>query len=889
MKITGFKLGPSNPFRRVKETEKSAAHQGQGLGPATSVKTKLIIAFAAVTGITVLASINSWFSLNSIEKGLTDITGVSVPTMVLSRELSEQSTRLTADAAALDAAQDHVDRQSANKAIHSRLEEILSGIVELEARNAEQQLAEQLRETVETLDANVSKQNELIESRIDTRRQRSKAVEEKNQALKALSEALAPIIRRADTALRARSTEIADGIEITASQITAGATETLVKELQFQNNVNLSLMSLLAGSATNNLARLEQLETEALFANLALQGQLLQLQSDEGAVELYEALKRIINLSGEENNLFARRKEIIDRAAAGQNVTAEEAKLQSIADELLQLLQTLKGILGERGRAERAKLISGGSVLRNEVETNLTVLFDEGIARLQRLLKISATADIFSSILNEGMAAENMAQLDAVRMRSTTVAGQLTALVAELPEGEDKDQLAGLMSHFLAFGINESNLFDVRLNELTATSGSTALLAMNRELTGEIADSVEDLVSRAQASTDSATVAAEQTLDRDRTWVLLVALSSVVVSTLIVWLYVGRNIVARLTRLAGTMRIVAEGDLSVEIPQSGNDEIGEMARTVEIFREHGLEVQRLRDQQEAASARAEQEKQRAMKNVADSFEETVKSVVDEVTGATVRMRSASQTMVEMADGTSSQTSAVAAAATQTSGNVQSVASAAEQLSASIVDITNRVGQSNAIAQSAVAKASQTNQEVESLSLAAQKVGEVVQLISDIAEQTNLLALNATIEAARAGEAGKGFAVVAGEVKSLASQTAKATEEIASQIGGIQSATINAVSSIKDISSTISEISAIAASISEAVEQQGAATQEISRGAQHAAGGTEEVSETISSVTQVAQNSGQSAREMLDATQDLSDRSETLAVEVSKFIERIRVA
>ncbi len=889
-----MKTGNSNPQQPARSgtapqvIEKAT---GRGFAPrlATSVKTKLILAFAAVTGITVLASINSWFSLNSIERGLADITGSSVPTMILSRELSEQSTRLTADAAALNAAQDHVDRQTAHQAIGDRLQNILAGIEALEARNAEQELADLLRKTVTALEGNVSKQNELIESRIDAHRERTTAVEQKEQALKALTDLLAPMIARADSDLRARSTEIADGIEVTASQITAGATETLIKELQFQNSINLSLMSLLAATASNDPTSLEQLETESLFANLAFQGQMLQLQSQEGAGALIEALQRIIDLSDEQKGVFARRKAVINQRAQGQDTAAEETALQEIAAELLLLLQNLKAIMGERARAERAKLISGGSLLRKEVDGNLTVLFDEGIAQLQRLLQISATADVFSSTLNEAVAAQDMAQLDLMRSRSREIADKLTGLVDGLPEGENKTALTGTTAELVMFGTSDSNLLDIRLNELTASSGSSALLALNRELTEEIAQEVGALVTRAQSATDRSTLAAEDILARDRTWVLLVALSSIVVSSLIVWLYVGRNIAARLTGLAATMRKVAEGDLSVEIPRSGGDEIGEMARAVEVFRQNGLEVQRLREEQEAADARAEEEKRQALQNVAESFETTVKSVVDEVTEATQRMRSTSQTMVEVADGTSDQAGAVAAAAAQTSGNVQSVASAAEELSASIADITSRVGQSNGIAQSAVEKAAQTNREVESLSLAARKVGEVVQLISDIAEQTNLLALNATIEAARAGEAGKGFAVVAGEVKSLASQTAKATEEISSQISDIQNATGAAVTAIRDISATIAEISSIAASISEAVEQQGTATQEISRGAQHAAGGTEEVSETIGKVTEAARDSGGSAREMLGATQELSEHSENLAQEVSRFIERIRAA
>jgi len=883
---TGFRT--PELLQRKKKPETAAGALSRPALTA-SVRSRLILAFVAVSGITVFASINSWISLNSIERDLTGITDVSVPTMILSRELSQQSTKLIADAAALDAAEDHDDRQTANKAINGRLQEILTGIEALESRNTEQKLADNLRQTVKSMSDIVSRQNELIQSRIDAHHQRAKAAAEKDIALRTLFTTLMPMIEQADAQLREKSISIADGIEMTASQITAGATELLVNELQFQNNVNRSLLSLLASTSSNDPALIEELETEALFANLGFQGHMLHLQSEDGSAGLHDALKRIIDLSDDRNGVFARRKQLIKNASSGQDVSGETAKLKTIATELLQLHQELKATMGERGRAERAKLISGGSVLRKEVEGNLTVLFDDGVTQLQHLLEISAAADVFSSILNEGVASEDLSQLDATAARIGGTAVQLETLVDKLTEGDKKNELHHLVSNLLSFATAGGNLLDLRRSELTASSGSTAMVENNQKLTDDIAASVEGLVRRGQLDMDSATIAAKESLGRDRTWVLVVAVVSVFVSSLIVWLYIGRNIIARLTRLSAAMRTVAAGDLSVEIPQSGSDEIGEMAVAAEIFREHGLEMQRLREEQQAADERAELEKRKALQELADSFEASVKNVVDDVTSATLRMRSASQTMVEVAEDTSNQANTVAAAAVQTSDNVQNVASAAEELSASIVDITNRVEQSNTIAQSAVEKAALTNHEVESLSQAAQKVGEVVQLISDIAEQTNLLALNATIEAARAGESGKGFAVVAGEVKSLASQTAKATEEISAQISGIQSATTNAVTSIKDIGRTISEISEIASGISSAVEQQATAAQEISRGAQHAASGTEEVSKTIGKVTQVTRDSGRSAQEMLEATRHLSANSETLAVEVSNFIERIHVA
>jgi methyl-accepting chemotaxis protein len=356
------------------------------------------------------------------------------------------------------------------------------------------------------------------------------------------------------------------------------------------------------------------------------------------------------------------------------------------------------------------------------------------------------------------------------------------------------------------------------------------------------------------------------------------------------FLLVGRSIVNPINAMTAAMRRIAEGETSTAIPAlERGDEVGAMAKSVQVFKDNMIEATRLRGEQDVLKAQADAERKHLLTRMADEFEHGVRASLDTLTGAATEMQSTSKSMSATAGEASQQATTVAAVAEQASANVQTVAAATEELSSSVSEIGRQVTQSTEIAGQAVAEANRTNVTVQGLSAAAQKIGDVVKLISDIASQTNLLALNATIEAARAGEAGRGFAVVANEVKSLASQTAKATDEISAQVGAMQDATTEAVQAIESIGRTIGAINEITSAISLAVDQQGSATQEIARNVQEAAQGTGQVSGNIATVNQAADKTGSAASKVLHSAEQLSGQAAKLRADVDRFLSNIRAA
>jgi len=586
--------------------------------------------------------------------------------------------------------------------------------------------------------------------------------------------------------------------------------------------------------------------------------------------------------------------ETIEQLLTSLDKSVKDARARAVEPEEITLFDRLAAALVEYRRSWQDQ-----QGLENQSAQQFQDKIDDpGPQTLDTLRKLRGTLPAGDASAGASRLVDDFATalIDIERSRATDdsllVDDAKKALAAALKEG---DALAGQLTD----AGPKAALEPIR-SDMTALSDQLKAMEALQDKVGnhfakfdaqgrDLAAMTESLRVEANRGSGAVEAAAFDAVRRS-TYVELAGAAIVTLMAIVMAWFTARSVLRPLAGMTDAMDRLAGGDTAAEVPSLGRrDEVGAMAKAVQVFKENALRVELLQTERAQASEQAAAEKKQALQSMATALEASVRRVVTVVASTSEDLLAAAEGMADTADRTSRQSTAVAAASEEVSANVQTVAGASEDLTLVGQDIARQIARSSQMAGQAADQARETGATVDQLAASAQKIGEVVGLIHSIATQTNLLALNATIEAARAGDAGKGFAVVASEVKNLATQTAKATEDIGVQIAENQAATQKAVAAIRSIAKTIMDVNAITVGLTGQVEKQGIATVEISHNIQMAAAGTQEVSTNIADVNRIAGETRQAASHVQEGATRLGQQFDELQQEVDRFVSSLRSA
>ncbi|MFD2629215.1 methyl-accepting chemotaxis protein [Oceanobacillus kapialis] len=366
---------------------------------------------------------------------------------------------------------------------------------------------------------------------------------------------------------------------------------------------------------------------------------------------------------------------------------------------------------------------------------------------------------------------------------------------------------------------------------------------------------------------------------------------------IVVVLFVIRSIVRPVNKLVEAADLMSRGDLTVDVTNDSNDEIGQLAKAFNRMRKHLNEViVQVRDKANNLAASSEQLNASSQQN-------------------SVATEQITNSIQEVAAGVEDQSSKIDSSsrmAQQMSGSIQQIASSSNEVSTTAADATAVVSAGNKAIETTVGQMEFIKQTVhdlsgniEGLGNKTREISKIVDVITNIAEQTNLLALNAAIEAARAGEHGKGFAVVADEVRKLAEQSSQSSEQIKDMIQSIQQESVEAVKAmetgttevdrgievVSQAGQSFTDITSFVNTVTSQIQQVASKIQEISSGTEQFV----ETFDTIAGISETtsgaAQNVSASTEEQLASMEEITDSANSLSVmaeELQEVVEQFRL-
>ena len=565
------------------------------------IRQKLLIAFGLILATTLVASGIALYAFTRFSGAMTEITQESVPFMAESMERTSLGMQISAmvplmaDSNSLDEVNMHLERLTMSIQEIEKLD--ASSAVAVNGAPAGQSMLIG-NNSIEQVKADIDQFYRAIKLQLTDSLNVDQAMEEINQILQSVNEQLLDIIDNATFDFVILTEDILSQNTVLLNTLLDGQITFMINTLQAHVRSTELLNTLSISLRNPNSTSRAQQESHAmdLLAQVNDKRANLKLLNMRGLDDLDQSLTRLTDLVEGKNSIY-------------RNTRLDDEIIQQLLIELATLDATLAAHFTQLLDDANEQIFNTGRVLSESANVTLPSLMNEGVDELVRLLQLRAELNTLGGIFGFVSQVSDLADLQPLADRYTASQERIVSDLEIIGSNAQRSDMTNDISRILELGSIDSGIFKQKKTVLADLQQvQTFEQQLNRTQKGFINDLVEQVqISRSQVV--NAGNGVMSLIKSSRIQLFLVSFLSIIITALIFWLLISKDILARLLQTITALRSLADGNYDVSVNCDGGDELADLARTVEVFRHNALEAQKLQDERtQLAEKQQEQER-----------------------------------------------------------------------------------------------------------------------------------------------------------------------------------------------------------------------------------------------------------------------------------------
>jgi methyl-accepting chemotaxis protein len=561
------------------------------------IKTKLLLGFGLGLAATLCASAIALHTFSRFSHSFTNIAEESVPFMAQSMELTRQAMRISAVAPLLSASPTKDILATHHETITDTISEIKQTLTNEVNQHNDKQKVDQNREQLVALAALVDEQKSLVQQRLETESTVRDSSDEITIIQMQVNQLLLDLADNASFEFVITSEDTLQQGEESMIVLQSTHLVSMINAMKLRIAANGLLDSLLDGSTTTDITISTRSDpaspNELLEEILQLRKELL-IAEDSGLDDLDPALQTLTSLLSQK-----REPDLIESGYLGRSSQSE------LTAELEKVKQTIDLEMWKFFMRQHEAAVSMGDDVVTGLTDNLPFLLSDGVFKLIGLLELRIEIKTLASVLGHVPQIDNKAELQPLSERFIAAKQNILTNLESAQDIDDIEEISAGFEQLFSLGDTEDGLFKHKALLLDTLKDITAVQTRMNIAKNSFIDQMGSQVQDSKTQVNDAASEVIALIHNSRMQLLAVSLASILITVVVYWLLISKNILARLLHTIEALSSLAQGNYDISVNTAGDDELTKLARTVEIFRQKSLQTLELEKEKDALAKKQE--------------------------------------------------------------------------------------------------------------------------------------------------------------------------------------------------------------------------------------------------------------------------------------------